>query len=109
MVSNDYGRYERMSVLSCRIKRCFDVAGSLLGLTLASPGFLLICFLIKCEDGGPAIFKQERIGYGGKPFTLYKFRSMTTASEQDGKPALCQKNDKRLTKIGRCRLRRHLE
>lgn len=107
--ANDYECHDGMSILSCGIKRGFDMVGSLLGLILASPAFLLIYILIKCEDGGPVIFKQERIGYGGKPFTLYKFRSMTTASEKDGKPALCQKNDKRLTKIGRFLRDHHLD
>lgn len=109
MARNDYERYDGMSAWACGIKRCFDITGSLLGLIFSSPVFVLICFLIKHEDGGPAIFKQERIGYGGKPFTLYKFRSMTTASEKDGKPALCQKNDKRLTKIGRFLREHHLD
>ena len=101
--------YDRMSALACGIKRGFDIIGSVLGLILASPAFLLIYFLIKREDGGPVIFRQERIGYGGKPFILYKFRSMTTASEKDGKPALCQKNDKRLTKVGRFLREHHLD
>lgn len=109
MASNEYERYDGMSALSCGIKRGFDVAGSLLGLVFTSPVFLLAYLLIKHEDGGPAIFKQERIGYGGKPFTLYKFRSMTMASEEDGKPALCRKNDKRLTKIGRFLRDHHLD
>lgn len=108
-MANDYEGDDGMSTLSCGVKRGLDVAGSLLGLTVASPAFLLIYFLIKHEDGGPAIFRQERIGYGGKPFTLYKFRSMTTSSEKDGKPALCQKNDKRLTKIGRFLRDHHLD
>lgn len=101
--------YDRMSALACGIKRGFDIIGSVLGLILASPAFLLIYFLIKREDRGPVIFRQERIGYGGKPFILYKFRSMTTASEKDGKPALCQKNDKRLTKVGRFLREHHLD
>ena len=101
--------YDGMSALACGIKRGFDIIGSVLGLILASPAFLLIYFLIKREDGGPVIFRQERIGYGGKPFILYKFRSMTTASEKDGKPALCQKNDKRLTKVGRFLREHHLD
>lgn len=101
--------YDGMSALACGIKRGFDIIGSVLGLILASPAFLLIYFLIKREDRGPVIFRQERIGYGGKPFILYKFRSMTTASEKDGKPALCQKNDKRLTKVGRFLREHHLD
>ena len=109
MASKDYERYNGMSTLSCSIKRSLDMIGSLLGIILTSPVFLLIYFLIKNEDGGPAIFKQERIGYKGKTFILYKFRSMTISSEKDGKPALCQKNDKRLTKVGRFLRAHHLD
>lgn len=109
MASKDYERYNGMSTLSCSIKRSLDMIGSLLGIILTSPVFLLIYFLIKNEDGGPAIFKQERIGYKGKTFILYKFRSMTISSEKDGKPALCQKNDNRLTKVGRFLRAHHLD
>lgn len=109
MASKDYERYNGMSTLSCSIKRSLDMIGSLLGIILTSPVFLLIYFLIKNEDGEPAIFKQERIGYKGKTFILYKFRSMTISSEKDGKPALCQKNDKRLTKVGRFLRAHHLD
>ena len=52
---------------------------------------------------------QERIGYRGKPFTLYKFRSMTTTAEADGQPRLCAKNDIRLTKVGRYLRNHHLD
>lgn len=106
MASGTYYFGEGMSVTSCRIKRVADIAGSLVALLVFSPVFLLISWLIKREDGGPVIFSQERIGYKGKPFTLYKFRSMRVDSESDGKPALCQKDDARLTRIGRF-LREH--
>ena len=86
-------RRKGMSPMACGIKRLLDVAGSLAGMILTSPLFLIICLFIKREDGGPVIFRQERIGYGGKPFTLYKFRTMSVTSEADGIPALCQKND----------------
>ncbi len=98
-----------MSPVARDVKRCMDVIGSFIGLLLSSPLFLLIYILIKYEDKGPAIFKQERIGYGGQPFILYKFRSMTTVSEKDGKPVLCQKDDQRLTKIGRFLREHHLD
>lgn len=104
---NYYG--VRVSPAACRIKRCFDVLGSMIGLIVFSPVFLVIYALIKREDHGAAIFCQERIGYHGKPFTLYKFRSMTMAAEADGKPALCQKGDKRLTRVGRFLREHHLD
>ena len=91
------------------IKRVFDVTAGMFGLLVTSPASLVIYCLIRLEDGGPAIFKQERIGYGGKPFTLYKFRSMTEASEVDGKPTLCEKDDKRLTRVGSFLRRHHLD
>ena len=98
-----------MSAAASATKRAFDVLCSLLGLIVCSPAFLIVYILIKKEDGGPVIFRQERIGYGGRPFTLYKFRSMTVTSEADGRPALCQKNDKRLTRIGRFLREHHLD
>lgn len=109
MVDNEHKLYDGMSPMACYVKRCIDVAGSFIGLLFSSPFCLLIYILIKHEDGGPVIFKQERIGYRGKPFTLYKFRSMTISSEKDGKPVLCQKDDKRLTKIGRFLRNHHLD
>lgn len=98
-----------MSPAACCIKRCIDIAGSIGGLILLSPVFLIVYIAIKNEDYGPVIFKQERIGYRGKIFTLYKFRSMTVTAEVNGKPVLCQKNDKRLTRIGRFLREHHLD
>jgi lipopolysaccharide/colanic/teichoic acid biosynthesis glycosyltransferase len=57
-------------------KRTFDIIGSLSGLILLFPFFLLIALFIKMISPGPIFFKQKRIGYGGKPFTVWKFRSM---------------------------------
>ena len=109
MAGGTYCFGEGMSITSCRVKRVVDVVGSLVALLVFSPVFLLISWLIKREDGGPVIFSQERIGYKGKPFTLYKFRSMTVDSEADGEPALCQKDDARLTKLGRFLRAHHLD
>lgn len=105
----DYRRRGEMSVAAKCTKRLFDLVGSVLGLVVFAPAFLIIWLLIKREDGGPAIFKQERIGYGGRPFTIYKFRSMSTSSEEDGTPVLCQKNDDRLTRVGRFLRDHHLD
>lgn len=90
-----------------RTKRVLDFVASIIGMVVFSPLFLIIYIAIKREDGGNAIFKQERVGYRGKIFTLYKFRSMAVTSESDGKPVLCSgKDDKRLTRVG-CFLREH--
>ena len=81
-------------------KRTFDIVCSLIGLLVWSWLMLIIWICIKREDGGPAIFKQERIGYKGKSFTLYKFRSMIVEAERDG-AQLYHSGDDRLTRVGR--------
>lgn len=91
------------------LKRVLDFVASLIGIIVFSPFFVIIYFYIKNEDGGPAIFKQERIGYRGKAFMLYKFRSMTMAAEADGKPVLCRKEDDRLTGVGKFLREHHLD
>ena len=88
-------RKKALSTAAKRLKRAFDVLVALCGLLVFSPAFVVLYFVIRHEDGGPAIFRQERIGRGGRPFMLYKFRSMVVSSEADGQPALCQKNDAR--------------
>lgn len=98
-----------MSPFSLMVKRTLDVTASLGGLIVFSPAFLAIYIAIKREDGGAAIFRQERIGYHGKPFMLYKFRSMIVRAEADGSPALCKKNDARLTRVGRFLREHHLD
>lgn len=91
------------------IKRSLDIILSILGIIITSPLCLVVYFLIKREDGGSVIFRQERIGYGGKPFTIYKFRSMIIGAEKDDNPVLCQKNDKRMTKVGYFLREHHLD
>ena len=59
------------------VKRAFDLVCVFFASIVFSPFFVVVYFASKHEDGCPAIFKQERIGKGGKPFMLYKFRSMT--------------------------------
>lgn len=90
-------------------KRIFDVLGALVGLLVFSPIMLIVYVAIRLEDHGPAIFHQERLGYHGKTFILHKFRSMRMISEADGKPALCQKNDERLTRVGSFIRSHHLD
>lgn len=98
-----------MSGLERAVKRAFDVCASLLGLILLSPVYLIVYILLKRQNDGPVIFRQERIGLGGKPFYILKFRTMTTASEEDGTPRLAQKNDDRLTHVGKMLRERHLD
>lgn len=90
-----------MNVCERTVKRCLDVMGACVGLVLLSPVFLLIYLLLKKQGYGSAIFSQERIGYKGLPFRIYKFRTMCEESEVDGLPRLAEKDDVRLTPVGK--------
>lgn len=100
---------DAMSPFGRFLKRGFDIVCSILGLVVMSPAFVVVYWAIKHEDGGPVIFRQERIGFHGQPFILYKFRSMKVTAESDGKPALYRKGDHRLTHIGRFLREHHLD
>lgn len=92
------------------MKRLFDVVCVFVASIVFIPFFVAVYIAIKLEDGGPAIFMQERIGRGGKPFMLYKFRSMKVDAEKDGKPQLWSgSEDDRLTKVGRFIRNHHLD
>ncbi len=82
------------------LKRLGDITCSILALVILSPLFLIIAIVIRRDSSGPVFFKQERIGRSGKPFNIYKFRSMRTDAEQDG-PRLSSTMDRRITKVGR--------
>lgn len=92
-----------------KIKRLVDFCLALIFLAIALPFMLIIALVIFMQDGGSAIFSQERIGLGGKPFMLYKFRSMKMDAEANNQPQLFQENDSRLTKFGRFLRASHLD
>lgn len=101
---------DRMSLLGHMVKRSFDIGLSGFLLLIFSPVIALCAYFIKREDGGPVLFVQERIGRGGKPFNIYKFRSMRTDAEASGTPALYSgKEDPRLTRVGRFLRAHHLD
>ena len=98
-----------MSAMERNVKRVGDFLLATISLLLVSPLMLLIYIMVRCEDGGPAIFRQERIGRFGRPFNIYKFRSMTVDAEKNG-PQLCShKKDERLTRIGKFLRKHHLD
>jgi exopolysaccharide biosynthesis polyprenyl glycosylphosphotransferase len=82
------------------IKRVIDVSVSFLILTLGSPFYLMMAILIKLDSKGSVFFRQERIGIYGKPFYIFKFRSMVSDAEKHG-PALSSEADSRVTKVGK--------
>ena len=82
------------------IKRVFDIVVSFLMLTGLSPLLALIALLVKCYDGGPVLYSQERLTKNGKVFRILKFRSMRVDSEKAG-ARLAMKNDDRITPVGK--------
>jgi lipopolysaccharide/colanic/teichoic acid biosynthesis glycosyltransferase len=82
-----------------RAKRGFDLVGAGLGLVLLAPLFALLAILVKADDGGPVFFRQERVGYRGRPFRMWKFRTMVPDAEARGLP-LTVGHDPRVTRIG---------
>ncbi|HOY33208.1 MAG TPA: sugar transferase [Bacteroidales bacterium] len=91
---------ELMPAWQRNIKRFFDVAGSLCAMSVLLPVYLLVALGVKLSSKGPVFYSHERIGLHGKPFTMYKFRSMYVDAEKDG-PQLSSKNDHRITPFGR--------
>ena len=99
-----------MNALERNTKRVFDCILAFVALVIFSPLFLICYIAVRYEDGGPAIFKQERIGRFGRPFNILKFRSMRLDAEKFG-PELFkgEKVDPRLTKVGRFLRAHHLD
>lgn len=100
-----------MNAFERNTKRIFDCFVSACCLIVFSPLFLLCYIMIKMDDGGPAIYKQERIGRFGRHFFIYKFRSMKMDAEEQG-PQLSHASgdeDDRLTKAGRFLRAHHLD
>ncbi len=83
------------------VKRSFDIFASLLGLIVASPIFLLVAIAIKIDSRGPVIFKQKRMGKGGKVFNCLKFRSMKIDTPKDCPTSLLSNPEKHYTKVGK--------
>ena len=102
-ISDGMNEFER------NVKRIGDFILAGICMIVFSPLFLICYIAIKQGDGGPAIFKQERIGRFGRPFYIYKFRSMVVDAEKDG-PALFQhERETRMTKVGKFLRSHHLD
>ena len=113
MVSSNTGEFipDGMSGIERGAKRLADLLASIVCILIFSPLFLICSIMIKLNDGGPVIYRQERIGRFGRPFYVYKFRSMRTDAEKDG-PELSHaegKDDPRLTKVGKFLRAHHLD
>lgn len=82
-------------------KRLIDLVVTVPAILIASPFMLIISAAIKLYDGGPVLYKQERLTLNQKPFYVYKFRSMIVDAEKDGKARLASEKDSRITPVGR--------
>ena len=98
--------HDAMNAFERGVKRVTDFVCALLGLILLSPLFLMIALIMKFQKNGPVLFAQERIGYGGKPFTIYKFRTLSTVVEDEGPPLVAQSDNVKSTPFERY-LREH--
>lgn len=98
-----------MTAVERALKRVGDVVGAIVLLIVLSPVFVYIYMRQKMNASGPVFYRQERIGKGGKPFYIYKFRTMVVDAEKDGVPQLEQADDPRLTSFGRSLRKHHLD
>ena len=89
-----------MQIYKNHIKRKLDILIGSFVLLLFWPVMLITALAIKLDSPGPVIFRQERLGYKGKVFHMYKFRSMKVNSEHTGSGVYSDKNDSRVTRIG---------
>lgn len=101
--------YDGMNEIERNVKRILDFIIALCCIIIFSPLFLICYIAVKREDNGPAIFSQERIGRFGKPFYIYKFRSMKVDAEKDGPALYRHEHDDRMTKVGRLLRDHHLD
>ena len=82
------------------IKRAFDILAATALLIVSLPVMIATAIAVYMESGRPIVFRQERVGFGGRTFTLLKFRSMTPDAERDGVPRWASMGDSRVTKVG---------
>jgi sugar transferase (PEP-CTERM system associated) len=95
-----FGAGFRKKPLQIAIKRTIDVAASSVGLVLAAPICLVAAIGIKLDSRGPVLFRQARVGQGGWPFHILKFRTMRQGAEQESGPVWASKDDPRITRMG---------
>jgi exopolysaccharide biosynthesis polyprenyl glycosylphosphotransferase len=82
-------------------KRIFDLVFSIVILIIATPIMVIVAMLIRLTSSGPAIFAQERVGRFGRPYTMYKFRTMKQNAEVETGPVWAKENDPRITPLGK--------
>lgn len=101
--------HDAMGPVQHALKRATDIVCSLLGIVVLSPVFLVISLLMKRQGNGPVIFRQERIGYNGRPFTILKFRTMSSEVEERGPQLVATCDDSNSTKLEQFLRGHHLD
>ncbi|MCC6609945.1 MAG: TIGR03013 family PEP-CTERM/XrtA system glycosyltransferase [Burkholderiales bacterium] len=96
-----FGEGFRQGRVRTSIKWAFDVVSALVLLALAAPVMLLAAIAIRLETPGPVVYRQQRVGAGGRVFEILKFRSMRVDAEGDGQPRWATAGDDRVTRVGR--------
>ena len=90
-------------------KRIFDMTIAGLGIVMAVPIILITAVIIKIVSPGPVFFKQERVGWGGRPFYLYKLRTMCVDAEKNTGPVWAKEDDPRLIRFGKIIRKLHID
>lgn len=96
-----FGDGFRQGLVRTMVKRLFDIGVSMALMILTLPIMALAALCIVAESGRPFLYRQERVGEGGRTFYIYKFRSMRIEAERDGTPRWAGANDDRITRVGR--------
>jgi exopolysaccharide biosynthesis polyprenyl glycosylphosphotransferase len=99
----------RVHDLYSRAKRLFDILGAVAGLLVVALLFPLLALLVRLDSRGPVLYGQARSGRGGKPFRMWKFRTMVADAEPDGEARWAEPGDPRVTRLGRILRRTRLD
>lgn len=98
-----------MGAAALLVKRATDVVCALVGMMVLSPAYLIIMILMRHQNNGPVFFRQERIGYRALPFTIYKFRTMSSVIEENGPQLVAKCDATNSTRLERFLREHHLD
>ena len=98
-----------MGAAALVVKRATDVVCALVGMMVLSPAYLIIMILMRHQNNGPVFFRQERIGYRALPFTIYKFRTMSSVIEENGPQLVAKCDATNSTRLERFLREHHLD
>ena len=101
--------HDAMGKLQRCLKRAFDIAAALTGIIICSPVFLVISILVTYQGNGPIFFRQIRIGYKGRPFAIFKFRTMSSVVEEEGPQLVAKCDSTNSTRLERFLRGHHLD